>query len=88
MDEGATQPVTQCVVCRAPLRGSVDGVAFGVGNRYLFAACHEHAPVVRAWAATAGRMAVSSLGQLVKRKLPVLWELLEGVRAERKELET
>ena len=67
----------------------MDGTAFGLGGRFLFAACHEHAPIVRAWAGTASRMAVSSLGQLVRQRFPVVWDLLQGVAdARRKELET
>jgi hypothetical protein len=78
----------RCVVCRKPVTGPVDGVAFGVQGRFLFTTCLDHAPVVRAGAKTAMRAVGAGINTFIDRKMPTLGKVLREVRAVRdKELE-
>ena len=78
----------RCAVCRRPLRGPEDGVAFGAAGRLLFLACNEHAPLVRAGAKTAVTTVLAGVNTFIDRKLPILGQILREVRALRnKELE-
>ena len=70
----------KCVVCRQPVQGDTEGVAFGVSGRLLFVACHAHAHVVRTGVRRTGVLAAVGAKQLVAKKWPKLFKMLEGAR--------
>ncbi len=86
MGAAEAQLYPRCPVCRREVRGDADGVAFGAGGKFLFAACHEHAPFVRAGVRVASRAAWAGLVAFVERRFPALYDLIDEAVERRREL--
>lgn len=73
-----------CILCRTPVRGDAEGVAFVFRGKPLFFACHKHAPMVQDMMTNAGLAARSSLEQIVRRRFPLLAGVFEELQSARR----
>ena len=83
---GAEPRIPKCPFCRREVHGPEDGVAFGFRGRFLFATCHDHAPYVHEGVRIASRAAVVGVASFVEDRMPRLYDLIQDVRARRREL--